>query len=99
MTVCNTLICPNCGGTLKHYDSVKRLLKTKNGVEKRIKIRRLRCIDCNKIHRELPETVLPYKHYESEIIKGVVEGHITPDTMGFEDFPCAMTMLRWITRI
>lgn len=99
MTVCNTLICPNCGGTLKHYDSVKRLLKTKNGVKRHIKIRRLKCVDCNKIHRELPETILPYKHYESEIVKGVREGLITPETIGFEDYPCSMTMFRWITRI
>lgn len=99
MTVCNTSICPNCGGELKHYDSVKRLLKTKNGVKKHIKIRRLRCKECKKLHRELPESVLPYKHYESEIIKGVQEGFITPETIGFEDFPCGMTMFRWITRL
>ena len=99
MTVCNTLICPNCGGTLKPYDSVKRILKTKNGVKKRIKIRRLKCVDCGKIHRELPELILPYKHYDSEIINGVREGLITPETIGFEDYPCGMTMLRWVTRI
>lgn len=99
MTVCNTLTCPNCGGELKHYDSVQRLLKTKNGVKRRVKIRRLRCVECKKIHRELPESVLPYKHYESEIIKGVQEGIITPETIGFEDYPCSMTMIRWITQL
>lgn len=99
MTVSNTLVCPNCGGELKYYDSLKRLLKTKNGEKKHVKIRRLKCTECNKIHRELPSYILPYKHYESDIIEGVREGYITPDTVGFEDYPCAMTMLRWITRI
>ena len=99
MTVCNTMSCPNCGGDLKHYDSVKRVQKTKNGVKKHIKIRRLRCVSCKKIHRELPISILPYKHYEADVIEGVRKGYITQDTIGFEDYPCSMTMLRWITRI
>ena len=99
MVVSNNSICPNCGDKLKHYDSVQRLVRTKRGVRNRVKIRRLKCTNCNKIHRELPEYVRPYKHYESDIIKGVQEGYITSDTIGYEDHPCSMTMLRWITRI
>lgn len=99
MTVCNTMICPNCGGELKHYDSVKRVVKERRGVKKQVKLRRLRCSECGKLHRELPETLLPYKHYESEVIKGVRDGHITPETLGFEDYPCAMTMMRWIAQL
>lgn len=96
MVVCNVSTCPNCGGELEYYDSVKRIIKTRRGVKKHIKIRRLKCIRCEKIHRELPENILPYKQYEADIIEGVQEGFITPDTIGFEDYPCETTMQRWI---
>lgn len=36
-----------------------------------------------------------FKHYEADIIDGVVEGLIGPDTLGYEDFPCEETMKRW----
>lgn len=39
---------------------------------------------------------MPYKHYDCEIINGVVEGHITTDTLGYEDRPCEVTMERWV---
>lgn len=87
--------CPDCGGGLKYYDRVSRMIKVKGGLKKYVMIRRLRCKDCKKLHRELPIDILPYKHYESEIIKGVLEGYITPDTFGFEDYPCEVTMNRW----
>ena len=48
------------------------------------------------LHRELPSSIIPYKEYESEIIIGVIEGLITPETLGYEDYPCEMTMNRWI---
>ena len=91
----NTSICPKCGGPLKHYDTVDRIVRTKNRKIKNIKMRRLKCSKCNTVHRELPDFLFPYKQYEVEIILGVLEGFITPDTMGFEDYPCEMTMLRW----
>jgi len=91
----NESICPCCGGDLKYYDSVKRIVRTKWGVSKKVKIRRLRCTKCGVLHRELPDYILPYKQYEADIIFGVLEGFITPETLGFEDYPCEMTMLRW----
>lgn len=99
MVIKNISNCPNCGGALRHYDSVSRLVRTIKGIKNRIKIRRLKCVDCNKLHRELPENLLPYKHYEADIIKGVREGHISSETLGYEDYPCSMTMLRWLARI
>ena len=53
---------------------------------------------CGCIHRNLPDYIYPYKQYEAEIIDGVIEGFITCDTIGFEDYPCEMTMLRWKTQ-
>ena len=87
--------CPQCGGQLKYYDSVKRIVRTKNCMANKIIIKRLKCINCGRVHREIPDCVLPYKQYEADIIFGVIEGLITSDTLGFEDYPCEMTMLRW----
>jgi hypothetical protein len=50
---------------------------------------------CGAVHRELTDDILPYKQYEAEIIRGVLEGLITSDTFGFEDYPCEVTMVRW----
>lgn len=92
------LKCPECGEKLKYYDRVARVIRSKNRSSTWIKIKRYRCIQCNKIHRVIPKFIFPYKQYESEIILGVLEGLITTDTLGYEDYPCAITMLRWITR-
>lgn len=87
--------CPICGMLLKPYDSVPRVVRTKSRKTVWVKIRRLRCLKCNQIHRELPDYILPYKQYEAEIIRGVIEGLITTETLGYEDYPCDMTMSRW----
>lgn len=90
--------CPKCGGQLKYYDSVKRIVRTKRRVTKNVIIRRLKCVKCKRLHRELPSFLLPYKQYEMEVILGVIEGIISSETLGFEDYPCKMTMLRWQTK-
>lgn len=87
--------CPDCGGILKYYDSVPRIVRTKRRSTSWIKVRRLRCIKCGHLHRELPDDIFPYKQYEAEIIRGVIEGLITCETIGYEDYPCEMTMIRW----
>ena len=73
--------CPRCGGCLKYYDSVQRIVRTKNRKSEFVRIRRLHCQVCGAFHRELPDFIFPYKQYE---------------TLGFEDYPCEMTMLRWL---
>lgn len=87
--------CPKCGGQLKYYDTVKRIVRTKYGVKNKVDIRRFRCQKCSAMHRELPDFIFPYKQYEADIIIGVIEDLITCDTLGFEDYPCEMTMIRW----
>lgn len=91
----NESICPKCGGELKYYDSVKRLVRTKYGRKNKVVIRRFRCKKCGSMHRELPDFIFPYKQYEADIVIGVIEGLITCETLGFEDYPCEMTMFRW----
>lgn len=95
MIIENSRTCPKCEGNLKYYDSVKRIVRTKNRLTKKVIIRRFKCEECGSLHRELPDFILPYKHYEADVIIGVIEGLITPDTLGFEDYPCEMTMNRW----
>lgn len=90
--------CPKCGGNLQYYDNVLRIVRTKGRNSKYVKIRRLRCADCRCVHREIPDFIFPYKQYETEIIKGVLEGFITPETFGYEDYPSEMTMARWISQ-
>lgn len=94
----NVSSCPKCGGHLIFFDTVKRIVRTKARATEWIIIRRLRCTVCGTLHRELPETLLPYKQYEAEVIIGVSEGLITCETLGFEDYPCEMTMIRWIAQ-
>lgn len=98
MVVKGAILCPLCRGDLKYYDSVSRIVRTKNRITGRIKIRRLKCENCGHIHRELPKSIFPYKQYEAELICGVLEGFITQDTYGYEDYPCEMTMRRWLSQ-
>lgn len=78
----NQSVCPKCGGQLKYYDSVKRIVRTKRRKTRKVIIRRMKCEKCGSLHRELPEFILPYKQYEADVIFGVIEGFITSDTLG-----------------
>ena len=98
MITVNESVCPNCGGLLKYYDTVSRILRTKGRIATYIELIRLRCLRCGGVHREITDDIFPHKHYDAEIIRGVLEGFITPDTLGFEDYPCEQTMNRWMMR-
>lgn len=91
-------VCPDCGGTLKYYDSVKRIVRTKGRKTMWINVRRMRCKICGTLHRDLPAFLFPYRQYEVDIVQGVLEGLITSETLGYEDYPCEMTMRRWKTQ-
>ena len=91
-------ICPECRNRLSYYDTVRRIVLLKGRRKRRAYIRRLRCEQCRRIHRELPNYIFPYKQYEAEIIRGVIAGFITPETEGYEEYPCEETMRLWIAR-
>lgn len=95
MVSADVSICPKCGGELKYYGMVPRIVRTKNRATSWVKIRRLRCGKCGAFHREIPEFIFPFKQYEAEVIVGVLEGLITYETIGFEDYPCEGTMEYW----
>lgn len=94
----NDSTCPSCGGQLKYYDKVRRIVRTKGRCTQHTQIKRLRCTECGEVHRQLPDFLFPYKQYEAEVIRGVLEGFIFSDTVGFEDYPCEMTMVRWVSQ-
>ncbi len=50
---------------------------------------------CRKIHTALSDCLVPYKHYASEVIAGVLDEIITPEDTEAEDYPCEATMTRW----
>ena len=87
-----------CRNPLSYYDTVRRIVRKEGRITQRAYIRRLRCDNCGRIHRELPSFILPYKQYEARIIRGVVAGLITPETPGFEDYPCEAVMRIWNAR-
>lgn len=59
-------------------------------------IRRLRCQNCHSYHNKLPDCLVPYKHYEAEVIAGVLDEVILPEDLDSEDYPSFNTMLRWL---
>lgn len=98
MNIDKKTICSICGNSMKYYDKVSRIVRAGNRRSRWIKVERFRCCYCGYIHRKLPEDIFPYKQYEAEIIRGVLEGFITPETIGYEDYPCEMTLIRWKAR-
>jgi hypothetical protein len=58
-------------------------------------IRRLKCKHCNRLHRELPDCLVPYKHYAAEVISGVLDDFVSCADQDTEDYPCEATIHRW----
>ncbi|WP_369293235.1 DUF6431 domain-containing protein [Clostridium boliviensis] len=81
-----TSICPICGHPLVLRDHVKRIVKGKGDEIRWLLIRRLSCTNdkCNAIHRELPDLLALFKHFETDIIAGVLDCLIPPDTQGYQ---------------
>lgn len=98
MVPMNCRSCPCCGSEIKYYDTVKRIHKGKFGKTSWICIHRYKCHNCRTIHRELPDDILPFIQYDKEIVRGVVNGWITDEVMGFEDYPCKQTTTFWLAK-
>ena len=87
--------CPNCGGRLYFYRTVKRRVKTEYGKATYVYISGMRCAVCQKEHRALPACVIPYKHYHADIVQGFATGLYSSDDLRFEDYPSESTIRRW----
>lgn len=88
--------CPTCGGNLQYRDSRQRICRHEGGARDTLVIRRFRCAECNRHHNELPDCVVPYKHYDTEVISGVLDGVVSADDSDSEDYPVEITMQRWL---
>jgi len=66
--------CPYCQSELVYRDSIKRKLKDTVGAIAQYILRRLKCQGCSSLHREIPDNIQPYKHYDSQTIQSVIEG-------------------------
>ena len=88
-------VCPHCGKPLATRDHRSRIWKWYRGVKRQIIVRRMFCSTCDKLHIELPDVLVPHKHYGSEVIENVVDDVSTPDDLTTEDYPCEKTMERW----
>ena len=66
--------CPICNGSFKAIGSKRRKLIETTGIKKVLIIRRLRCENCETIHHELPDILIPYKRHCAETIEGLIAG-------------------------
>ncbi|SMC61134.1 DUF6431 domain-containing protein [Papillibacter cinnamivorans] len=69
--------CPICGGQLLHRDRVIRTFRESDGERKRLSIRRLVCAECRRLHRELPDFIVPFKHYVCDVIEAAIEAIVS----------------------
>ena len=61
--------CPICDGNLTVCGSRPRKVIRSNGEKITLIVRRLYCETCHKIHHELPDAVVPYKHHSARVIE------------------------------
>jgi hypothetical protein len=69
-----TLRCPVCGGELYQLGRRWRGYIDANGEKRGVQIRRLRCVECGKIHHELPDLLVPYKRHCADTIVSIAAG-------------------------
>lgn len=60
-----------------------------------IQIRRLKCSHCGRLHNEIPDCLVPHKHYAAKVIEDVIDEAACSDDLPTEDYPCERTMQRW----
>jgi hypothetical protein len=67
-------ICPICASNVIVIGTRERTYIWSYGERHHLIIRRLRCIDCKKIHHELPDLLIPYKRHCAETFEKIVAG-------------------------
>lgn len=69
------LPCPCCGGNLFVHGTCKRHLKATGG-NAILRLRVMECRRCGATHREMPEGLVPYKHYSAEMLCAIFSGYL-----------------------
>lgn len=92
-------VCPFCGNRLQVIGSRRRGVCKNDGSLIRLVIRRMKCISCGHVHHELPDLIIPYKRYESEVVAKI----IAPAAKNLEDYPCeqstAKRLKSWFSQL
>jgi hypothetical protein len=73
-------------------DTVTRIVFRSEGARDLYRIRRLQCVICGRIHRELPDFILPFKNYSSPTVQETLDSSSLPDNGCVAD---DSTMRRW----
>ncbi len=82
--------CPCSQGSLDCVGSRSRKRIRASGAENRLIIRRLQCEDCQRIHHELPDILVPYKRYDGESIERALTESTATDVAADD-----ATLSRW----
>lgn len=86
--------CPLCGARLFSHGTCKRRVTTEDGLEIH-HLRVLKCRNCKRTHRELPDTIIPYKHYGRETISTIVTGKAK---CGYEE-STRYRLMQWVSAL
>ena len=65
--------CPKCNSTMKFRDTCNRHCKDKESKCTWYVLRRFEC--CDSTHREIPDFLFPFKHYEADVVQSVIDGN------------------------
>ena len=69
--------------------------RIEGGIKEWFQIERRSCPAGCGLLRVLADFLSPHKHYDIDIITGVLDGIVSPEQEKFEDYPCEKTMERW----
>ena len=92
------VLCSFCHGRLKYHSSYRRYLKDEESNREQGWVAQVHCAACGKYPALMPAFIMPYKHYETEVIEGVIaesERGVNVEKSG----GCAAdasTMRRWV---
>lgn len=74
VTAKETLLCPQCGGTLSGYDSRRRHVVDAAGDTYWLLLPRYQCGRCKRLHLAAPPFVMAKKHYMAAVISDARAG-------------------------
>ena len=89
-------LCPVCKeGTLIFRDYCKRIVRHDDGERETFHIPRHKCSNprCGKLHRMLPDFMVPFKHYTEDVISDCVNN--SSEQSQICDGPSTSTIDRW----